>query len=35
MIVRFNGRMPKPQYFRLANQGNNKVDKLDSASTQT
>ena len=28
MIVRFNGRMPKPQYFRLANQGNNKVDKV-------
>ena len=28
MIVRFNGRTPQPQNFRLANQGNNKVDKV-------
>lgn len=28
MIVRFNGRAPQPQSFRLANQGNNNVDTV-------
>ena len=28
MIVRFNGRTPQPKIFRLANRGNNNVDKV-------